>query len=100
MQPFLAFGCVAGAAAAFVFFLLWRSAEAAVNDLKPTNKRLSDRLRQRAVEVEQLKLEITRRQEADDFQASKRSANVSKGNRTRAAKRAARLAAQSTGSEA
>lgn len=100
MQPFLAIGCATAVCAAAIFYILWRSAERAANGNLKMWGAASSQLRQKAVEIEQLKLEITRRQEADDFQASKRSANVSKGNRTRSAKRAARLAAEHAGTAA
>ena len=93
MQPFLAIGCAAAVCAAAIFYLLWRSAERAANGNLKMWGAANSQLRQKSVEIEQLKLEITRRQEAEDFQASKRSASVSKGNRTRAAKRRGEIAA-------
>lgn len=93
MQPFLAIGCAAAVCAAAIFYVLWRSAERAANANFKLWSYAQGQLRQKSVEIEQLKLEINRRQEADDFQASKRSANVSKGNRTRAAKRRGEVAA-------
>lgn len=93
MQPFLAFACVVAVPTAIIFFLLWRSAENAANHHSATLRTVSDQLRQKTVEHDQVKRELSRRDLIEAGRKQKRSAAVSKGNRARAGKRAEKAAA-------
>lgn len=86
MQSFLAIGCVVALAAALTFYRLWRGALAARATVLAQHADATNQLRQSRALHGQATAELTRRRQADEAAAQKRSAAVSKGNRNRAKK--------------